>query len=186
MDNLYRFGSIEVFCEGYDYLDDPYILNGSCGLDYTLELTKEGQQKSHNYYGNSDSSLKDGQQINLLSISNQLKRLEHLLEMRERDNIEVLLVKKEMEDMKKLHSTTFQKFGKMVWDFCMMCIEILVSCALLIGSTLYYGVLVLGIITLTFIIVKKWFNGENYQNQLIILKIKIRQLFRIPGVRIEF
>ena len=55
MDNLYRFGSIEVLCEGYDYPADPYILKGSCGLEYTLELTKEGQEKSHNYYGNSDS-----------------------------------------------------------------------------------------------------------------------------------
>lgn len=55
MDNLYRFGSVEVICEGYDYPDDPYILQGSCGLEYALELTKEGQQKSHNYYGNSDS-----------------------------------------------------------------------------------------------------------------------------------
>ena len=56
MDNLYRFGSVEVVCEGYDYPDDPYILKGSCGLEYTLELTKEGQQKSHNYYGNSYQS----------------------------------------------------------------------------------------------------------------------------------
>ena len=55
MDNLYRFGSVEVLCEGYDHPDDPYILKGSCGLEYTLELTKEGQEKSHNYYGNSDS-----------------------------------------------------------------------------------------------------------------------------------
>merc|ERR1712107_433993 len=55
MDNLYRFGSVEVICEGYNYAEDPYILKGSCGLEYTLELTKEGQQKSHNYYGNSNS-----------------------------------------------------------------------------------------------------------------------------------
>ena len=46
MDNLYRFGSVEVVCEGYDYADDPYILKGSCGLEYTLELTKEGQNKN--------------------------------------------------------------------------------------------------------------------------------------------
>ena len=46
MDNLYRFGSVEVVCEGYDYPDDPYILKGSCGLEYTLELTKEGQNKN--------------------------------------------------------------------------------------------------------------------------------------------
>jgi len=47
MDNLYRFGSVEVICEGYDYPDDPYILKGSCGLEYTLELTKEGQQRNN-------------------------------------------------------------------------------------------------------------------------------------------
>merc|ERR1719370_1231452 len=34
-----------VVCEGYDYPDDPYILAGSCGLEYTLELTKEGREK---------------------------------------------------------------------------------------------------------------------------------------------
>ena len=42
MDNLYRFGEIEVVCEGYDYPEDPYITQGSCGLEYTLEYTKEG------------------------------------------------------------------------------------------------------------------------------------------------
>ena len=42
MDNLYRFGNIEVLCEGYDYPDDSYILKGSCGLEYTLDYTKEG------------------------------------------------------------------------------------------------------------------------------------------------
>ena len=44
MDNLYRFGEIEVLCEGYDYPDDPYITKGSCGLEYTLEYTKEGME----------------------------------------------------------------------------------------------------------------------------------------------
>ena len=45
MDNGLRFGQVEVVCEGYDYPDDPYILAGSCGLEYTLELTKEGREK---------------------------------------------------------------------------------------------------------------------------------------------
>ena len=45
MDNLYRFGNVEVICEGYDYPDDPYILKGSCGLEYTLEYTKVGKKK---------------------------------------------------------------------------------------------------------------------------------------------
>lgn len=54
LENAYRFGKIEVSCEGYDYPDDPYILQGSCGLQYALELTKGGQQQSSyfssNYY----------------------------------------------------------------------------------------------------------------------------------------
>merc|ERR1712004_509460 len=45
MDNGLRFGQVEVVCEGYDHPDDPYILAGSCGLEYTLELTKEGREK---------------------------------------------------------------------------------------------------------------------------------------------
>jgi hypothetical protein len=45
-----------VLCEGYDYPDDPYILAGSCGLEYTLELTKLGRDKrtsSGNQYSGS-------------------------------------------------------------------------------------------------------------------------------------
>ena len=42
MDNAFRFGSVEVICEGYDYPDDPYILKGSCGLEYTIDYTMEG------------------------------------------------------------------------------------------------------------------------------------------------
>ena len=36
-------------CEGYDYPDDPYILEGSCALRYTLEYTPKGlaQQSYH-------------------------------------------------------------------------------------------------------------------------------------------
>ncbi|KAF7236474.1 Store-operated calcium entry-associated regulatory factor [Varanus komodoensis] len=51
MDVSYRFGKIEVSCEGYDYPDDPYILKGSCGLEYTLELTKNGQHDKTNFFG---------------------------------------------------------------------------------------------------------------------------------------
>jgi len=49
MDANYRFGHVEVTCEGYDYPDDPYILAGSCGLEYYVNYdnTKpyHGQQK---------------------------------------------------------------------------------------------------------------------------------------------
>ncbi|CAL4157637.1 unnamed protein product, partial [Meganyctiphanes norvegica] len=55
MDNAYRFGEIEVSCEGYHYPDDPYILKGSCGLRYNIDYTKEGHQQKHDYYGDSQS-----------------------------------------------------------------------------------------------------------------------------------
>ena len=38
MDNAYRFGRIEVSCEGFDYPDDPYVLTGSCGVSYLFEI----------------------------------------------------------------------------------------------------------------------------------------------------
>lgn len=30
----FKLGSTEVICEGYDNADDPYILKGSCGVEY--------------------------------------------------------------------------------------------------------------------------------------------------------
>ncbi|XP_056136033.1 store-operated calcium entry-associated regulatory factor isoform X2 [Lampris incognitus] len=52
MDNAYRFGHIELNCEGYSHPDDSYVLKGSCGLEYTLELTEEGKKRTR---GNGDS-----------------------------------------------------------------------------------------------------------------------------------
>jgi len=56
LDMEYRLGSVNVLCEGYDYPDDPFILTGSCGLEYTLELTQAGRekQKSSNSYSSSN------------------------------------------------------------------------------------------------------------------------------------
>ncbi|XP_068178788.1 store-operated calcium entry-associated regulatory factor [Antennarius striatus] len=51
MDNAYRFGIIEVSCEGYGHPADAYILKGSCGLEYTLELTEEGQRRTQGSWG---------------------------------------------------------------------------------------------------------------------------------------
>jgi len=45
MGNDYRFGSIQVVCEGYEYENDPYILRDSCGVRYTIDLTEEGLEK---------------------------------------------------------------------------------------------------------------------------------------------
>ena len=51
MDTAYRFGRIEVSCEGYSHPADDYILKGSCGLEYTLELTNEGRRTSRGSSG---------------------------------------------------------------------------------------------------------------------------------------
>lgn len=34
-----KFGRLDVSCEGFNYPNDPYIVQGSCGLTYTLEST---------------------------------------------------------------------------------------------------------------------------------------------------
>lgn len=38
MPDRYDLGQIQVTCEGYDYPDDPYILRGSCGVEYELVI----------------------------------------------------------------------------------------------------------------------------------------------------
>ena len=41
MDSKYRFGKIDVSCEGYDHPDDPYVLRGSCGVRRERERERE-------------------------------------------------------------------------------------------------------------------------------------------------
>lgn len=41
----FKLGSTNVICEGYDSPDDPYILKGSCGVEYKLVLTEKGQER---------------------------------------------------------------------------------------------------------------------------------------------
>ncbi|KAI1815286.1 DUF1183-domain-containing protein [Poronia punctata] len=40
-----KLGSTDVVCEGYAGPDDPYVLRGSCGVEYRLVLTELGEQK---------------------------------------------------------------------------------------------------------------------------------------------
>jgi len=49
MNNKYRLGKMDVICEGYDYADDDYVLVGSCGLEYTIDLVDDNKQ--YNSYG---------------------------------------------------------------------------------------------------------------------------------------
>ncbi|KAI9746324.1 MAG: hypothetical protein M1818_000036 [Claussenomyces sp. TS43310] len=41
----FKLGSTDVICEGYDSPNDPYILKGSCGVEYRLVLTEKGEEK---------------------------------------------------------------------------------------------------------------------------------------------
>ncbi|KAI1661902.1 hypothetical protein F4813DRAFT_176278 [Daldinia decipiens] len=40
-----KLGSTDVLCEGYSSPDDPYVLKGSCGVEYRLLLTDTGEAK---------------------------------------------------------------------------------------------------------------------------------------------
>ncbi|KAI9331089.1 hypothetical protein BDR26DRAFT_922260 [Obelidium mucronatum] len=48
LEDLYRFGTTDVSCEGYAHKNDKYILAGSCGVEYTLYLTEKGKQYNKN------------------------------------------------------------------------------------------------------------------------------------------
>ncbi|KAI1312125.1 hypothetical protein F5Y03DRAFT_264762 [Xylaria venustula] len=40
-----KLGATDVICEGYSSPDDPYVLRGSCGVEYRLVLTDLGEKK---------------------------------------------------------------------------------------------------------------------------------------------
>lgn len=40
-----RLGTTDVICEGYSSSDDPYVLKGSCGVEYTVALTPKGERR---------------------------------------------------------------------------------------------------------------------------------------------
>ena len=41
----FKLGSTDVICEGFASPNDPYVLKGSCGVEYRLMLTEEGEEK---------------------------------------------------------------------------------------------------------------------------------------------
>ncbi|KAM3563102.1 hypothetical protein ARSEF4850_002488 [Beauveria asiatica] len=40
-----KLGATDVVCEGYASSDDPHVLKGSCGVEYTLALTDLGERR---------------------------------------------------------------------------------------------------------------------------------------------
>jgi hypothetical protein len=65
----FKLGSTEVFCEGYDSPDDPYILKGSCGVEYRLILTEQGEQK---YGRRQDGAFRSGKVFGSSGYANTL------------------------------------------------------------------------------------------------------------------
>ncbi|KAL8739308.1 MAG: hypothetical protein Q9181_000039 [Wetmoreana brouardii] len=41
----FKLGTTDVICEGYDSSRDPYVLKGSCGVEYRLLLTDVGEER---------------------------------------------------------------------------------------------------------------------------------------------
>ena len=51
----FKLGATDVVCEGYASSDDPYVLKGSCGVEYRLVLTDKGEEK-FGHLGDSEST----------------------------------------------------------------------------------------------------------------------------------
>ncbi|KAF9315954.1 Store-operated calcium entry-associated regulatory factor [Podila horticola] len=47
--NNIRFGQLDVYCEGYNNPDDPYVLKGSCGLEYKLVYANGYQRQGYSW-----------------------------------------------------------------------------------------------------------------------------------------
>ncbi|MCJ1239408.1 hypothetical protein MMC14_007404 [Varicellaria rhodocarpa] len=62
----FKLGSTDVICEGYDSSTDPYILKGSCGVEYRLILTSKGEAK----YGQEKASANDNDGSNTSANAN--------------------------------------------------------------------------------------------------------------------
>ncbi|KAJ3323477.1 Store-operated calcium entry-associated regulatory factor [Boothiomyces sp. JEL0866] len=49
LDEKVKLRETTVTCEGYSYADDPYVLVGSCGVEYTLYKTPKFNQPTYKY-----------------------------------------------------------------------------------------------------------------------------------------
>ncbi|CEI38818.1 hypothetical protein FVEN_g4651 [Fusarium venenatum] len=43
-----KLTTTDVICEGYNSPDDPYVLKGSCGVEYRIALTRKGERRYPN------------------------------------------------------------------------------------------------------------------------------------------
>ncbi|KAF2206345.1 hypothetical protein CERZMDRAFT_103467 [Cercospora zeae-maydis SCOH1-5] len=70
----FKLGGTDVICEGYDSPDDPYVLKGSCAVEYRLVLTKEGEEKyglpGNGWFGGSQRDKYDRNREGGITLSN--------------------------------------------------------------------------------------------------------------------
>ena len=59
LDSSVSFGRTDVTCEGYDYPEDPYVLRGSCGLEYVLDFVHGSSHSSYHSSHNTASKNND-------------------------------------------------------------------------------------------------------------------------------
>ena len=57
----FKLGSTDVICEGYSNANDEFVLKGSCGVEYRLLLTEQGEEKYGKYGGWGGSKKGDGE-----------------------------------------------------------------------------------------------------------------------------
>lgn len=50
----FKLGATDVVCEGYRSSEDKWVLKGSCGVEYRLLLTEQGEQRFGKVYGDTD------------------------------------------------------------------------------------------------------------------------------------
>ncbi|TQS33322.1 hypothetical protein Golomagni_06339, partial [Golovinomyces magnicellulatus] len=62
-----KLGSTEVICEGYANADDPYVLKGSCGVEYRVQLTDKGEARYPDIANPTRRLFSDGQGGSALS-----------------------------------------------------------------------------------------------------------------------
>lgn len=51
LENGLRLGTTDVICEGFRNRDDPWVLRGSCGLEYTIHGNPVNAGRSYDSYG---------------------------------------------------------------------------------------------------------------------------------------
>eukprot|EP00055_Hartaetosiga_balthica_P009564 m.38356 g.38356 ORF g.38356 m.38356 type:complete len:313 (+) comp6793_c0_seq1:125-1063(+) len=56
LDSDVKLGRTDVICEGYEYPDDPYILRGSCGVEYELDSTGQTYNQYRSNQNNYNSN----------------------------------------------------------------------------------------------------------------------------------